>query len=212
MANPQAQETIPFPISLANTEFAVSDFVLQTIAAFNEKIEGKTLLQKRVYFVGVLTNSLPRLGYRAHFYGPYSGAVDVAVGRLCTLDFVSQKVENIPVSNNGLEVKRHSFYLTLDGKEIAVSKKDSEAGLNLSHAIKAASARISEAGDLNTFAISIAAKTHFLLQERGGEGYTTEVAEMAKNFNWNITPSQVEEAAKFLAKLELVKVSPPAHA
>lgn len=47
------------------------DFVALTLREAGGEICGKTKLQKLLYFVGVLTDCLDELGYRAHFYGPY---------------------------------------------------------------------------------------------------------------------------------------------
>jgi HD superfamily phosphohydrolase len=64
------------------------DFVHLTCHALGGEIKGRTKLQKTDYFLGVLTDSLPELGYRPHFYGPYSAEVAGAVGKLRARGFV----------------------------------------------------------------------------------------------------------------------------
>jgi uncharacterized protein YwgA len=51
------------------------DFVTLTLLIADGEIRGKTKLQKMVYFYGLMTSQLNELGYRAHFYGPYSDDV-----------------------------------------------------------------------------------------------------------------------------------------
>ena len=64
------------------------DFVHLSFLAVGDEIHGRTKLQKTVYFLGVLSNKLSELGYRPHFYGPYSDAVASSVNRLKSLGFV----------------------------------------------------------------------------------------------------------------------------
>ena len=61
------------------------DFVHLALYTVGGEIKGKTLLQKTVYFLGVLTDSIDQLAYRAHFYGPYSQDVVDACSRLRAL-------------------------------------------------------------------------------------------------------------------------------
>ena len=53
----------------------VKDFVQLSLLAMGGQIQGKTNVQKKVYFLGLITDCLDDLGYRAHFYGPYSDEV-----------------------------------------------------------------------------------------------------------------------------------------
>ncbi|MGB2780353.1 MAG: hypothetical protein WBD63_02605, partial [Phycisphaerae bacterium] len=67
-----------------------TNFVLLALHAVGGEIQGKTKLQKTIYFLGVMTGHLDDLGYRAHYYGPYSDDVADAVSRLRSVDFVDQ--------------------------------------------------------------------------------------------------------------------------
>src|SRR5262249_40853843 len=65
-----------------------NDFVVLAILAMGGEIQGKTKFQKAVYFLGLLTGCIDDLGYRAHFYGPYSDDVANAIDRLRTIGAV----------------------------------------------------------------------------------------------------------------------------
>jgi uncharacterized protein YwgA len=49
------------------------DVLVLAYKAFDGDMRGKTLLQKRVYFLSVVLGM--DLGYEAHYYGPYSEQV-----------------------------------------------------------------------------------------------------------------------------------------
>ncbi len=84
------------------------DFVHLTLFAYNGELQGRTKLQKTVYFLGVFTESLDDLGYRPHYYGPYSAAVADAVSRLKALGFVMEyTLGSGAVGAGGFEIARH---------------------------------------------------------------------------------------------------------
>src|SRR5579872_2376708 len=84
------------------------------------EIWGRTKLQKTIYFLGILTGNLEDLGYRAHYYGPYSDSVTAAVARLKALGFVSESsLHTGAVSDDGFEIARHELVMTEEGKSIA---------------------------------------------------------------------------------------------
>ena len=61
----------------------VMDAILATIQGAEEeegrkRISGRTLLQKKLYFLSVLNQEA--FGYRPHYYGPYSQLVADNVG------------------------------------------------------------------------------------------------------------------------------------
>ena len=57
---------------MANEQI-IRDVVLLAYKTFGGTIKGKTMLQKRVYFLSVFLKV--DLGYEAHYYGAYSEGV-----------------------------------------------------------------------------------------------------------------------------------------
>ena len=57
-------------------ETEVRDVLALAYRAFDGTMRGKTLLQKRLYFVSVILGV--DLGYEPHYYGPYSEEVATA--------------------------------------------------------------------------------------------------------------------------------------
>ena len=106
------------------------DYVHLVLHAYGGKIEGRTKLQKIVYFVGALTGHPGDLGYRAHFYGPYSSDVSVAADELQGLGFLTKKKSSFgSVDSSGFEVARYDFQLTDDGEIVAKEKAATHATL-----------------------------------------------------------------------------------
>src|SRR2546422_982066 len=96
------------------------DFVQLAMLAHGGPIKGKTKLQKTMYFLGVLSGQAKDLGFRPHYYGPFSPAVAEAIDDLRGLGFVDESVASIgSVDASGFEVARHDFSLNKDGRSVA---------------------------------------------------------------------------------------------
>jgi uncharacterized protein YwgA len=184
------------------------DFVHLVLHASGGKIEGRTKLQKIVYFVGTMTGMADDLGYRAHFYGPYSGEVAGAVNDLRGLGFLEQRTSSAGATDpKGFEVTRYDYELTPAGKQIAEDKarKEQPEWDKIKTAVeKLRTARVSDYVQL-----SIAAKTYFLLREKKGQATPEELQKMTAIFGWKVTPQEIVEAAKLLTSLDLVNVGKP---
>lgn len=182
-----------------------NDFVTLSLLAMGGEIQGKTKLQKTVYFLGLLTDGLEDLGYRPHFYGPYSGDVDGAVTWLKSIGAIDQNVSSWGADQSGFEVRRYDFRLNEQGKRFAQVKaaQNPELWQRLQQAAK----RLKEGGDIDYMDLSVAAKTQFLLAAKGGPAKMAELARLARQFGWNVSPAQVKKAAQYLNKLGLVELT-----
>ena len=178
----------------------VSDALLFAYDALGGAIRGKTTLQKKMYFLGIMLNE--DFGYGPHYYGPYSASVAAANQELKSLGYLSEtKASAGGVNALGFEVARRDFSLTADGRDVVEQKKtrmreDWER-------LKWAAQRLERAGTLNYMEISIAAKAYFLLEQQGKPARPGELANLANNFGWTITAGEVEKATDFLAGLQL---------
>lgn len=179
------------------------DFVHISLFSLGSEIQGKTTLQKKIYFLGVLTDTLDELGYRPHFYGPYSEEVAQAMEELKTIGYVEQEVRSSGTADAaGFERCRYDYRLTEAGKRVAQAK--AMANAPLSEKIRAIAERLKEAGSIDYMKLSIAAKTYFLLGQPGARPSTDDLAQLASKFGWRVKPEEVQEAAKYLEKLELL--------
>jgi uncharacterized protein YwgA len=180
-----------------------NDFVPLALLAMGSEIQGKTKLQKTVYFLGLMTGCLDELGYRPHFYGPYSDEVAGAIDRLYTIGAVDRRSSSVgSVDRAGFEVRRIDFSLNADGKRFVESKAQRHP--ELWKAISAAATRLKQAGDIDYAKMSIAAKTYFMLHQSGGQPHDSDLARLAARFGWEVTLEEVKEAVAYLRRLGLL--------
>ena len=179
------------------------DFVPMVLLAMNGEIHGKTKLQKTVFFLGLLTENLEDLGYRAHFYGPYSEAVADAVGWLKTIGAVEQSSASVgSIDESGFEIRRFDFRLNPQGRRFAeaTAARHSDVEEKLRHA----AALMTQTDDLDYVKLSIAAKTYFMLRETGWQAGESDLARLASRFGWEVTLDQVKEPVSYLCRLGLL--------
>ena len=180
------------------------DFVHLALLALDGEIRGKTKLQKTVYFLGVLTNSVDELGFHAHYYGPYSEEVADAIGRLTALGFVDQNIAGGGAVNEfGFEVARYDYRLNDDGRAIAQHKAKQHP--EEMQSLCDAASKLKLAGERNYVELSIAAKTYFML---GRKDHATmdELVRQARRFGWTVSEEEVRGAGQYLQRLGLVTV------
>lgn len=181
------------------------DFVHLALLALGGEVHGKTNLQKKLYFVGLLTGKLDELGYRPHFYGPYSEDVAMAVEDLKTVGFLDQSVVGpFAVDTAGFELKRYDYRLNEVGTRVAQERARLNPDL-WAHLERAAGV-LRTAGDLDYMKLSIAAKTYFMLGQHRKAASNEELARLAVRFGWRVSPDEVQEAARYLQKLDLVEL------
>lgn len=180
------------------------DFVHLALHAMGGEIRGKTKFQKTVYFLGLLTKTVDDLGYRPHFYGPYSSEVAGAAGQLRALGFATQTAAGGgAVDQAGFEVARYDLRLTEEGVRMAQAKAEEhpEEWDEISRAAEI----LKKANEQDYVRLSIAAKTYFMLGQKRGTARINDLVALAETFGWSVTPEQVRDAARFLSSIGMVK-------
>lgn len=182
------------------------DFILLCYYAYNKEIRGKTFLQKIIYFVSILFDNTSELKYKPHYYGPYSSLVASENDILKSLGFISECIQCYGGCDNfGNEITRYDFCLTEDGKKIA--EKKAEKYKDEWKKIKKNIELIKNTGEEDYYALSIAAKSFFILKKEEKPLNNQEIRSLAKNFNWKIEDEEIEKAVSFLEKIELVETT-----
>jgi len=180
------------------------DFVHLLLHATGGRLQGRTKLQKMAYFVGILTGMLDELGYRPHFYGPYSPWLAGAVDELRSVGFLEQRVAGGgSIDPRGFELSRYDYLLTEDGKQIAEDKAATHP--LVWKKIKTAVDRLQDVGIGDYMKLSIAAKAYFLVGKSDKPVKVPDLVKMSERFGWKVTPDQVAEAAEWLKSLGLVE-------
>ena len=144
------------------------------------------------------------LGFRPHYYGPFSALVERHVSDLCGLGFLEERVTRVSGGTGSVSTRlRYDYIVTEDGATVAKSLYDDSKEVR---AVQEAAQRIKSAGGhLRADPLSVAAKTHFILSSDEGPMAACDVVEHARKLRWNIEEDDVSEAAKFLETLDLVE-------
>jgi uncharacterized protein YwgA len=182
-------------------KLTVRDYILLGYKAFDGSVRGKTMLQKRMYFLSVMLNV--DLGFGPHYYGPYSSAVASGNIELKSLGFLQEYSAGWGVDHRGFEMARYDYSLTDEGKEFADAKAKANADLWTN--VQRAAEVITKAGDLNYMEMSIAAKAYFALTKLRGSASLDEIHGLLPQFGWNVSKEELEKATSFLANAGLVR-------
>jgi uncharacterized protein len=176
--------------------------VLLTLDAFGGATPGKTLLQKRMFFLGEILNK--NFGYRPHYYGPYSDDIAADITILTNYGFLETKTcEYGMAGGGGFEVRRFDYRLTEEGKKAVQWLKGEYP--EEAKGIETAALRIENAGEMHYMDLSIAAKAYFILKKNQQRALAPEeIAVEAKKFSWSVEEPQINSAVGFLEKLGMV--------
>ena len=180
----------------------IQDLILLVIGNEEDKsLQGRTILQKKLYFLSVLKGI--ELGFGPHYYGPYSSWVAENLDILVSARFLKEVTETFPTDQNIFgEIRRHNYSLTPDG-DIIMDEIRKEGGYTDWKQALDRLNRQESANDFNT--LSIAAKVYYIVDQQ--ESATPEqIQEVAKEYDWDIDDSQIEDVRSFLEDLSLISV------
>ncbi len=178
-------------------------FILCLLGASGGHLQGRTLLQKKAYFVSLLSGVDPGLNFNAHYYGPYSATLDSTVTQLKNLGFVGEDSTHFGTYSEGFELRRFDYVLTKDGEKLVSALRPTSSYKE----IASASEKIRKAGDPGYLELSIAAKAYFILDKKNRPMSNSEIRREAERLRWNIKPESLDRAISFLEKLGLTKGS-----
>ena len=150
---------------------SINDAILAILA--DDTAHGRTLVQKKMYFLSVLANE--DFGFRPHYFGPYSSYASTSLAALGEADFVKETRVGYGIATDFGEMSRYDYGLSASGKEV-VKERPEIVSQYREYLDKINNSGV--ASDINT--ISIAAKVHFIVS---GQGPTTiaQVKQQAKS-------------------------------
>ena len=184
----------------------INDIILLVIKGERgDELQGRTLLQKKVYFLSVLIDV--DLGFTPHYYGPYSSFVAEHLDSLVNYGIL--KEVTVPLSTASPErsslgeIRKHTYIYSLvieTSKEVWKAAKKKPDFNEWKRRLKAINAQ-SIARDSNK--LSIAAKMHYIVDWKG-EKSAEEVLQIAKEYGWDFTLKDIKSVLSFLTELGLV--------
>jgi uncharacterized protein YwgA len=182
------------------------NLILLILAQESGRLSGKTLLQKRAYFVSEILDF--HLDFRPHYYGPYSDVIDNGIAQCKALGFVQEQTQGFGIVNNGFEVMRYDYSLTGDGEKVVefLKQENSEECARVSDCLTT----LAKAGDFSDYVmLSFAAKTFLILKNTNAPMMGEEIRNAAGRLNWKISPESLQKAIDFLKNADLIKVKTP---
>lgn len=174
----------------------IPELVMAVLNVEPDGIDGRTAVQKLVYFASVKIKK--DAGYGPDFYGPFSPIVAAHMQDLAGLDFVVEK---------GRRTMRdrvmYSYYLTDDGQELV--KKIEEKYPKEYSIIRNVVKKCGKIVHYNFRVLSWAAKVHFILRQTGKAMTHEEAIEIGRLFGWKLSEREIDSAVKLLLALGLAK-------
>jgi uncharacterized protein YwgA len=189
----------------------LDEMMLLMLREMGGTIKTRTAAVKYAYFLGELLKRQD-LGYRPHFYGPYSDEVVDSLGELVSLGLVEERQTELGPDDRGFERRRYEYQLTKMGEK-AVAEVESSSPADEVHELKQKTALLRKAArGVDYMSLSCAAKAHFLLRKGAPHQMTAaDIRKEAKKFRWELSVPEVERCASLLVDLKLAvrKTSQP---
>ena len=155
--------------------------------------QGRTMLQKKVYFLSVLGEE--NFGFGPHYFGPYSPTVSASLSALVEANFIEESRVGYGVGTEFGEMTRFDYKLSKSGREVVSRNPEI---LNRYREQLDEIQKSGVASDINT--ISIAAKVHFIVSNQG-QTTIAQIKEEAQSLGWDIPERSAERVVDYLRKL-----------
>ncbi len=179
----------------------IQDLILLVIGSEVEKsLRGRTTLQKKLYFLSELKEI--DLGFRPHYYGPYSSLVADNLDILVSARFLNEVTETFETDRNIFgEIRRHTYSLTPDG-DIVMKEIEKEVGYaDWQKTLDRLNGQ-RLAHDFNM--LSIAAKVRYIVKQQRSST-TEQIRQIAQEYGWDLNKTQIENVRSFLEALTLIR-------
>ncbi len=172
--------------------------LLMILDACGKKIESKTKLHKIAYFVSIILKK--DFQFNAYFYGPYSRTIENGLEELTGVGFINMYTSSFGItSTTGFEKKKYTYEITESGDELLRNLKTQYA-----KEYKQIETYSGKLHDKSYIDLSIAAKAFFILDKGKKTLGIEQIRSKAREFQWNITDSEIESAIKILKDLNLI--------
>jgi uncharacterized protein len=177
--------------------------ILLVLKASGNQLDSKTKLQKLVYFYSQILKI--NLGYKPHFYGPYSSIVEEGLDELIGAGLVESKLNIYGIdSSSGFERKKFEYNLTSHGIEFA--EELSKTYIHEYESIEELLNNLKAMGNPDYSVLSFAAKAYLIIKNEGGKAISEgSIREKMDEFHWKISPSDTQKAVEILENLGFVK-------
>lgn len=190
---------------MGNSEqgLSIRDAALLAIEAAGGTIEGRTAMQKILYFVSVELGE--DFGHRAHYFGPYSRAVENALTFSAMAGEVTETIERFPTYTTGPDIRKYTYELAPPGAEEVeeAQSQHPEDAEKLRETVEAVQGVVP---DLNQHSLSMAAKVDYIVSNQIEDITVGQIPDFARKLGWSISEDQVRQSVDLLKRLGRVSV------
>ncbi len=174
------------------------DAVLATISAEGiGGLKGRTLLQKKLYFLSVLSQE--SFNFVPHYYGPYSTSIADTLGALVSAGIVDEQKDVYQTTGIFGEYRRYTYKISRSAKKVSESRSVQIAPYG-DFLKKINNHQISNDPDL----MAVAAKVYLIVAEKK-KATKAEIRQRAKELNWELDDPKINLVVGYLEHLGLVR-------
>lgn len=173
----------------------LSDLILMLLANKNDKIEGRTVLQKLVYLTSINVNNMliNKPNFKPHYYGPYSYDVALTLDQLVNLGFVEEYTKK---ASDGIVT--YIYSLTEDGKKLVNKYSNKKINKTLCEMID----KLDK--NTNNNELIQLAKIHYIITNIKRTNDNNEIIKIAEMLDWELNPSIIDNMKRILKELKLI--------
>lgn len=175
-----------------------TEFLLSVLGSSSAPVDGRTAIQKIAYFSSIKTGV--DLGYKPHFYGPYSPVVSGLLENLVAMGFIEERARLTTRDRT-----MYSYSLTDDGVRLFDDIRKRE--ISKFAVIRRVVNRCERIAGNSINVLSWAAKVYFLLSQKGREISYKEAEEAGRRFGWVLSRKEIGSGRRLLVGLGLVRRS-----
>lgn len=182
-----------------------NDVVLAVMEGFEGDIQGRTLFQKVSYFVAAQMGI--DVGYKAHYYGPYSSVIASTISELVMMGEVQEfhQANTNPFEGHDGDRKFYRYCITEDGNQASKIHRSWHPDL-YEQAVQIA--RTIRNTNVDYMQLSFAAKIHYLLWQTDQDLFAMRaIQDAAKELGWPMTETDIHAGIEVLKKLGYVRES-----
>lgn len=180
-------------------QLSAHNVIILTLIALGDRPVGRKALQKLIYFATKKISA--NIGYKPHFYGPFSKDVAVALEDLVAIGCLNE--ETIKTYT----YESHLYTLTPEWTKVAGEDKMTEcSSYEIIHDIVK---KCDDYCKLSANTLSYVAKAFYVLKDANPDKdikiTNQNVKSMGQKFGWNIPAPYLNGGFKLLSELNLVK-------
>jgi len=179
----------------------VYDTIYSILDANDGKIKGRTALQKIVYLSSRKIPELDVPPYAAHYYGPFSPGLGLALEKMVSYSFLYE------TGTPGDLYGGYTYGLTNDGREIIKKAREKHKDVfgKVAEVVRACKSFCG----LKAAPLSYASKIHHIMYSHEGDSDMSfsDAVEYVRRLGWKVSKDNVEQGASLLERLNLARAS-----